>query len=109
MKIMPTEACAELVSFMQDLFKQIETPSNLPMPLNQVIDNMGMARYRVPIFQGLYLYDIFALSNLLTIQATFSYLWAIKETEITAKCAGIIQKYHLGEDDIQPEGQAQAL
>ncbi len=50
------------------------------------------------MFQDVYLFDVPTLSALLTIEATFSYLWAVKSNEIIAKCAEVVQKYHLGEE-----------
>ena len=97
MKVLPLEAYSELLNFMDELFKGIEMPQNLPLPLQQLI-NRAIQLNAMPVFQGVYLFDVPSLSALLTVQATFSYLWAIRSNEIIGKCADIVSKYHLGED-----------
>lgn len=112
MKPMPLDAYNEILEFMKELWGKVKIPSRMPEPFQRVLDAIGVIPFRVPIFNGLYLFDAPSLSALLTMQATFAYLWALKANEMVAKSAEVMVKYHLGEEekaDERPPEESQAM
>ena len=110
MKPLSPEARNELLQALSDLAVDKKPPS-LPAPVKQALLIELMAHSFMSHTVSGKVYSFFedvCLDKFLGKLEAITALVCLHGEEVTAKCVEIIQKYHLGEDDIQPEGEAQA-
>ena len=110
MKPLSPEAREELLQALSDLAID-KKPPNLPAPVKQALMVELTAHAimsHVTLGRMHFFFEDECLFKFLSKLEAITALVCLHGEEVTALCVEIIQKYHLGEDDIQPEGQAQA-